>query len=144
MILNFKDLIEVAKENDLLKSINKKTKRKKESRQENKKKYWKLTASERLHYDSVMERINESSSNFFDLTFLYAKVFFYLFAFLFILRYLLDVDRAVFLPVVLFVISIIPKVFIIIIIVDVILLFVSRCLNEPRDIKKLNKNYGFK
>ena len=49
------NLVEIAKENPLLVFLNKRIKTKKEISRINKKKYWKLSASERLHYDSCRD-----------------------------------------------------------------------------------------
>lgn len=130
--------------NEAVELLTKKREKQKQDAEKNKKRYWKLFASDKLHYDSRVEKIISDNSCFFNLTQLYAKVFFYLFAFLFFLRYLLDVDRGVFVKPVLSLVSILPKIFMFIIAMDIIFLLVTRLYTKPRAIREINKRYGFK
>ena len=81
------NLIEMAKENTLLVSINKRMEIKKNHIKKNKIKYWKLSASERLHYDSTRERIDKYyTTPLFGLTIEFIKIFFYSTIFLMVIK----------------------------------------------------------
>lgn len=130
---------------DIIELIKKSRKRRKDIWKENKRKYWKLTASERLHYDSIRVKISEDNRVvLFGITFGVLKLFFYIFVFLGVIKFLFELDLVTMVKILTPIIGIIPMIFKLVIFLDIFLLFITRMLIEPTEIRRLNKNYGFK
>lgn len=144
--MNYIDnLIELAKEKPSLVFLNKKVKKKKEIAKQNKKRYWKLSASERLHYDSVIERINTFSLfQIFSTTLVFIFSLSFMLLFVAIIKFLVVLETFQ----VLFIVFFLLKGYYFLIVmgfaIDIFFLLKYIFFSRPRAIKKLNKNYGFK
>ena len=129
----------------IIELIKKSRNRKKRIYQENKKKYWKLTASERLHYDSVRKGIDKDNNiPILPLTFGLVKIFFWVFVFFLVMKILLELDTEIFIRIILILTPVFPLIFKVSITIDLLSFFIYQFINKPRQIKKLDKNYGFK
>lgn len=120
-------------------------KRRKKFRKENSKRYWEFAASERLHYDSLRNKIiddNEVTLGF--ITIFMVKLFFFLFAFLFMFKFLLDLDGTAFAPVILALMKVFTIIIKVSLTVDVLSFLIIDSIIIPRKIRRLNKIYGFK
>ena len=144
--MNFIDnLIEIAKENPLLVFLNKKVKKKKEIAKRNEKKYWKLPASERLHYDSVRNKIDKDHNiEFLGITFSILKIFGFLVVFLAAFKILTELDSIIFIKLIVVLIPAFMLVFKVTIVVDLVIFFINYLHSKPKIIKYLNERYGFK
>ncbi len=131
--------------NEIIKTIKESRKRRKEIFEQNKKKYWKLPASERLHYDSVRNKINKDySAHPLYLTLFFIKIFFYFFVFLIVIKLLFELDKEIFIRVLSILLPMFPLIFKVSISVDFFMFFIFELITKPNKIKKLNKIYGFK
>lgn len=128
----------------LIELIKRVRKKRKDNLEWNKKRYWKLTASERLHYDSVRKEIESRRSGFLFLTVYVIKLFGFFFAFLLVLKLLFELDKLVFISMLPSILNMIIITFKITLIVDIFILIIEGIINIPCQIKKLDKNYGFK
>lgn len=137
------NIVEIAKENSLLKKINKRTEKKKKLFESRKKKYWKLSASERLHYDSRREKI-ENDYDIFVLSLTIAKMIGILFIGFLLFKLLFELDRSIFINITLSLFPVIILIFKVSIVLDIFTLIVEHGIYKRHRIKRLEKNYGFK
>ncbi len=139
-----KHLLEMAQGNSLLGKINKKIKKKERISKKNNERYWKkLNASERLHYDSCRDRITKLYPFLeFKLTWMLFGIVFFSFAFLMIIKLLLNVNSSIFLNLFVSMVTLFILAFKIFISLDFFINFMNFRLHK-RAIKNLNKRYGF-
>ena len=141
-MMKIKDLIEMANEQPILKRINERIKLKKDNFEKSSKRYWKLSASERLHYDSRRDRIDKEYEFIpLSMTLEFIRIFFYSTIFLLVLKLLFDLDRSVFFPILVVFINIIPMIFMVAITIDIFYPLLSHVFVVPKKIKKLNKQF---
>ncbi len=139
-----KDLVKIANQNSLLKALNVRNKVKEKNIKENKKRYWKLSASERLHYDFKREKIDEDNSiKPFSTTIQIIWIYFYSLIVFTLFKILFQVDPTLLVKAFLTIIGTAPLLFKVSILVD-FLIFVSQLLNKSKRREDLNKRYGFK
>ena len=139
-----KDIVRKANENTLLKRINKRIKTKEKNLKENRKRYWKLSASERLHYDYRIERIHKRNSMApFFLTFFGILLYFSVLVIFTLFKILFNVDPTQLVIAFLSILGTAPTFFKASIIVDIFLI-VLQIWGSRKGIEHLNKNYGFK
>lgn len=139
-----KDIVKLANESGLLKGLNKRIKTKERNLKENKKRYWKLTASERLHYDSRIEKIQDDNSTpLLTFTLLLAKTYFYVLVIFTLFKVLFQVDPTNLVNAFLTIIGMAPFLFKVSILLDIIFFFLGE-RNKRKGREYLNEKYGFK
>ena len=139
-----KDIVKLANESGLLKGLNKRIKTKERNIKENKKRYWKLTASERLHYDSRIEKIQDDNSTpLLTFTLLLAKTYFYVLVIFTLFKVLFQVDPTNLVNAFLTIIGMAPFLFKVSILLDIIFFFLGE-RNKRKGREYLNEKYGFK
>ena len=139
-----KDIVKLANESGLLKRMNAKIKTKEKNIEENKKRYWKLSASERLHYDSRIKKIQKDNSILpGEITIKIAKVYFYFLVVFVLFKVLFQVDPVHMINPFLSVIGTAPMIFGVSIFLDIFFIIVEiRSRHKSRIY--LNEKYGFK
>lgn len=136
--------IKHANENSLLKRMNSRIKEKQKNIDYNKKRYWKLSALERLHYDSRAEKINKNNAMFpFHFSLLGMFLYFSVLVIFTLFKVLFNVDPSLLVNSFLLILGTAPFFFKVAIIVDIFFIFLTVWVNR-KAMKKLNKNYGFK
>ena len=139
-----KDFVKLANENSFLKIINARRKTKEKNIKENKKRYWKLSASERLHYDYRITKLEEdNSAHFLTFTFLIAKLYFYVLVVFTLFKVLFQVDPTNLVNAFLAIIGTAPFLFKVSILLDIIFFFLGE-RNKRKGREYLNEKYGFK
>ena len=143
-----KDIAKLANESGLLKRMNARIKTKEKNIEENKKRYWKLSASERLHYDSRVKKISKLDLiEPFMVTFMIAKIYFYILVIFTLFKVLFNVDPVHLVEGFLTIIGTLPTLIGFSIPLDLFLIVLHLGFylwNKDKDMKSLNKNYGFK
>ena len=138
------DTIKRANENGFLRRINSRIKEKEKNIDYNKKKYWKLTASERLHYDSRVEKIQKINSIIpFQITGIIATVYFYVLVIFTLFKVLFQVNPVHMVNGFLTIIGTAPLLLGIALFFDLFFIFVG-LVNKKKQMKYLNEKYGFK
>lgn len=138
------ETIKHANENSLLKRLNARIKEKRKNIEQSKKRYWKLSASERLHYDYRSEKIEKDNSpDVFYMTFIFAKMYFLILVIFALFKVLFQVDPVHLVNAFLAILGTAPRVFMASVILDVLILFYS-IDRKNKQMKSLNANYGFK
>ncbi len=136
--------IKRANENTLLKTMNTKIKTKEKNLEWNKKRYWKLLASERLHYDSRAEKIKENTStHLFYITLLIAFGYFLVLVIFTLFKVLFQVDPTLLVNAFLNILGTAPLAFKISVFADILILVLG-IRSKRKYMKLLNENYGFK
>ena len=139
-----KDLVKIANQNMFLKAINARTREKEKNIEKNKKRYWKLSASERLHYDSRVEKVkSDNSTPLLTFTFVLAKLYFYSLVIFTLFKVLFQVDPTRLVDAFLLIIGTAPLLFKIAFILDIIFIFLEKHYKR-KGIESLNRRYGFK
>ena len=138
------DTVKLENQNSLLKRMNARIKTKEKNLKENKKRYWKLSAPERLHYDFRSKDIKENNSiPFFFISTLVVKVYFYFLIVFTLYKVLFQIDPTLFVKVFLNIIGLAPLLFKVSISGD-ILITILQVFNKKKEMKALNERYGFR
>lgn len=128
---------------DIMKVINKAREKKDKKKEAFRKRYWKLPAEERLHYDSIRVRIEEDNHVvLLGITLHLIKIFFYIFFAFAVLKFIFELDLLAMVKILTPIINIIPIVLKVSIFLDIFLILISRVFFEPREIKNLNVRFG--
>ena len=129
----------------IIKKLKEERKRRRKISEENRNKYWKLTASERLHYDSIRDKLNKNQGGVpMSYTSLAFQIIFYIFVFFFMFKFLLELDRDIFILLIPSVFRVVPLIVGIGLTIDLLIFFIYELSIKPDKFKKLNKRYGFK
>lgn len=140
--------VERASENTLLKRLNARLKEKEKNIKTNKKRYWKLSASEKLHYDSRVEKI--SKMDFiepFMVTFAIAKIYLLVLVIFTLFKVLFNVDPVHLVKAFLTILGTLPILIRFSILLDIFLIVFHIGIylwNKDKGMKYLNEKYGFK
>lgn len=143
-MIKYLNLIKHANENSLLKRMNSRIKEKQKNIDYNKKRYWKLSASERLHYDSRAEKIyKDNLPDVFYMTFIFAKMYLLILVIFTSFKVLFQVDPVHLVNAFLAILGTAPKVIGISVVLDILFVFYG-VVRKNKQMKFLNKKYGFK
>jgi len=130
---------------EIMKVINKTRTKDQKKKEEFRKKYWKLPATERLHYDSVRARLHEEhGGELFSITYTVVKLFLGLFIFLAAIKYLLEIERLTIIKIIAPIFDVIPLVFKVVIVLDIFFFIMIHLIVKNREIKKLNVRFGLR
>lgn len=120
--------------------IGKNVRDKKFKKKEANKRYWKLPATERLHYDSIMKNMEEKRVNFLAWTTMGFKLMVVLPLFIMFLGYMLGIEKVLFDNSVIILIGLI-KIMPVFFVIDILNVIIDIYWNSKEKLK-INKQFG--
>lgn len=138
-----KETVAIANEYSLLKKINDRNARKEKNLEDNRKHYWELSASQRLHYDSAVGSTRSHSLNPFPFTLSLVKVYFYALVVFTLFKVLFQVDPIYIVDGFLAIVGTMKFSFPFMVLMEVIGIVIDE-RRKKRTMDYLNENYGFK